>query len=89
MSIYVTGDIHGNIDISKLNTKYFSDQKNLTKRDYLIICGDFGLIWNNSKEELCWRKWLNNKIFTVLFCDGNHESHILLNGISSREMAWW
>ena len=79
MSIYVTGDIHGSIDISKLNTKYFSDQKKLTKKDYLIICGDFGLIWNNSKEEIYWRKWLNNKNFTVLFCDGNHENHILLN----------
>ena len=79
MSIYVTGDLHGHIDISKLNMKNFSDQKHLTKKDYLIICGDFGLIWNNSNQELYWRKWLENKNFTTLFCDGNHENHVLLN----------
>lgn len=78
-SIYVTGDIHGNIDISKLNTKNFPEQKNLTKNDHVIICGDFGLIWDNSEEELYWRKWLDNKNFTTLFCDGNHESFDLLN----------
>ena len=40
--IYVTGDTHANIDIEKLNTTKFPQQKNLTKDDYLIICGDFG-----------------------------------------------
>jgi predicted phosphodiesterase len=79
MSVYVTGDIHGSIDISKLNTKNFLEQKNLSKKDYLIICGDFGLVWNNSKEEIYWRKWLNDKNCTVLFCDGNHEGFDLLN----------
>jgi len=67
MSIYVTGDIHCPIDIHKLNTKNFPVQKKMNKNDYLIILGDTALVWNNSKEELCWRKWLNNKIFTVLF----------------------
>ena len=37
--IYVTGDIHGEVDISKLNTQNFSQAK---EGDYLIICGDFG-----------------------------------------------
>ena len=40
--IYVTGDTHANIDIEKLNTTKFPQQKTLTKDDYLIICGDFG-----------------------------------------------
>lgn len=35
--IYVTGDTHANIDIEKLNTTKFPQQKNLTKDDYLII----------------------------------------------------
>ncbi|MCI5599128.1 MAG: metallophosphatase, partial [Ruminococcus sp.] len=47
--IYITGDTHQNIDISKLNTKNFPEQKELTKSDYVIICGDFGMVWNNSK----------------------------------------
>ena len=77
--IYITGDTHQNIDISKLNTKNFPEQKELTKSDYVIICGDFGMVWNNSKEEMYWRKWLEKKNFTTLFIDGNHENYELLN----------
>ena len=49
--IYVTGDIHGGMDIRKLGTGSFPDQKYMTKRDYVIICGDFGLVWDKSGEE--------------------------------------
>lgn len=77
--IYVTGDLHGEIDISKLNTKNFPQQKNLTKDDYVIILGDFGLLWNDSKQEHYWRKWLDEKPWTTLFVDGNHESFDLLD----------
>lgn len=83
--IYITGDTHGSYDISKLNTKNFPEQKNLTKKDYLIICGDFGLVWDNSKEEKYWQKWLNNKNFTTLFVDGNHENHFQLNEYEVKE----
>ena len=78
--IYITGDTHGTIDIHKLNKSNFDDT-NLTKEDYLIICGDFGLIWSNipSTEEEYWLDWLNKKNYTTLFVDGNHENHPLLN----------
>ena len=46
MAIYVTGDTHQSIDIHKLTTSNFPEQKELTKNDYVIICGDFGLLWN-------------------------------------------
>ena len=77
--IYITGDLHGGIDISKLNAKNFPQQKLLTKKDYILICGDFGLIWDNSKEELFWRNWLHERNFTTIFCEGNHENFDLLN----------
>lgn len=77
--IYITGDIHGGIDISKLNTTLFPQQKSLTDKDFLIICGDFGCVWNHSNEEKYWRKWLDKKNFTTLFVDGNHENFQLLN----------
>ena len=70
--IYITGDTHIPCDISKITTKKFPDSKKLSKSDFLIICGDFGGVWNNNNEELYWRKWLNNKKFTTLFIDGNH-----------------
>jgi predicted phosphodiesterase len=74
MSIFVTGDIHGEIDIRRLSMEKFPEQKLLTKEDYLIILGDFGLVWNDSKQEKYWRNWLTNKTFTTLFVDGNHEN---------------
>lgn len=76
--IYITGDTHGSIDIRKLNKRYFDDST-LTKNDFLIICGDFGLVWDNSPEEQFWLNWLNEKNYTTLFIDGNHENHSLLN----------
>lgn len=76
--IYITGDTHCPIDIHKLNTKNFPQQKHLTKDDVLIICGDFGGVWDGGKEDLHWQKWLSKKPMTVAFCDGNHENFDLL-----------
>ena len=76
--IYVTGDTHANIDIEKLNTTKFPQQKNLTKDDYLIICGDFGLCWDGSRREMWWQDWLTAKNFTTLWIDGNHENFDML-----------
>ena len=78
MTIYVTGDIHGSLDIQKLNTTMFPDQKTLTKNDYVIILGDFGLTWDESEDRKYWLKWLNDKNFTTLFIDGNHDNFDLL-----------
>ena len=87
--IYITGDIHANHDIKKLNSKNFSEGLSLTKEDYIIICGDFGLVWDNenniSGEEKYWTKWLNDKPWTTLFVDGNHENHPRLNSYPIEE----
>ena len=77
--IFVTGDLHGHIDKSKLNTKFFPQQKELTKNDFVIIAGDFGGIWDESRSENWLLKWLEKKRFTTLFVDGNHENFDLLN----------
>lgn len=76
MSIFVTGDTHGGEDIRCLNTSRFKQQYDLTKKDYVIICGDFGLVWNPmfDNEMKYWIDWLNKKNFTTLFVDGNHEN---------------
>lgn len=49
--IFVTGDVHCPIDIHKLTTKAWPAQRQLTKQDYLIVCGDFGIVWDNSNTE--------------------------------------
>lgn len=74
--IFITGDTHGSIDIAKLKQL---KNKNLTKSDFLIICGDFGCVWYGGNKDKYWLKWFNNKPYTVLFCDGNHENFNLLN----------
>ena len=78
--LFVTGDMHCNAcgEFSKLNTKNFPVQKELSKDDYILIAGDFGCIWNGSTEEEYWLDWLENKPFTTLFVDGNHENHARL-----------
>ncbi|MBP3360770.1 MAG: metallophosphoesterase [Clostridia bacterium] len=76
--LYVTGDTHIPADIQKLTSKRFPVQKEMTKSDYLIICGDFGGVWDGSNEEKHWIKWLKNKGFTTLFVDGNHENFEML-----------
>lgn len=73
--IFFTGDIHGNP--VRLSSEYFPEGKTLTKDDYVIICGDFGLVWNafsESKQEKYWLKWLDEKPWTTLVVDGNHEN---------------
>jgi hypothetical protein len=72
--IFVTGDCHS--DFRKFNTELFPEQKKLTKNDYVIICGDFGGLWDQeeSKNEKYWLDWLENRPFTTLFVDGNHEN---------------
>ena len=76
--IYITGDTHGELDITRLNVKNFPIQKEMTKEDYVIIAGDFGCIWSGGKSDEFWLDWLENKNFTTLFVCGNHENFSLL-----------
>ena len=69
--IYITGDTHGVI------TRF--RYKHLTENDFLIVTGDFGFIWDNSKEQEFNLAVIANKKFTTLFVDGNHENFELLN----------
>ena len=80
MSIFVTGDIHG--DLLRFVPSNFTIGQKLTKEDILIICGDFGLIWslNGNKDEWEKLKWLDEQPWTTVFVDGNHENFTRLNG---------
>ena len=53
----------------------------MTKDDYVIICGDFGGIWNYITESIHEKQLLDlldSKNFTTLFVDGNHENYTRL-----------
>lgn len=76
---YITGDTHS--DFSRFTEENFPIQSEMTKDDYIIICGDFGGVWTfeeESRREKEALDWLNNKNFTTLFVDGNHENYTRL-----------
>lgn len=84
--IFITGDTHIPLDISKLNSDKFPQQKELTKNDYVIICGDFGGIWYGNEKDNYWLNWLEKKNFSTLFVDGNHENFAALS--QYEECSW-
>lgn len=71
--IYITGDTHA--DIERL---YDKSLRKLKKDDYLIICGDFGFIWDDDKKDQKRIKKLSKLKFNILFVDGTHENFDLL-----------
>lgn len=77
--IYITGDTHGNW-MCRLRMSSFPEQEGMTKKDYIIICGDFG-IWDNSKREKFNLDWLDSRPFTTLFVSGNHENYDILDSL--------
>ncbi len=70
--IYVTGDTHG--DRERFSEKYIAGERNWTKDDILIIAGDFGYLFKDDDKEREFLNSLEEKPYTVCFCDGNHEN---------------
>lgn len=79
--IYITGDMHGDKTRFKLIEK-----AGIRKNDTLIICGDFGFVWDNSKEEQKILKWIGKRNYNVVFVDGTNDNHQMLN--SFKEVMW-
>jgi hypothetical protein len=82
--IHITGDTHGEHSIRRLKEVKVSGPN-----DVVIICGDFGLVFNNiqTPAEKHWLKWLQSKPFTTCFVRGNHENHELLDQLPT-EQRW-
>jgi len=74
--VFICGDTHGQIDIEKLTGELWPEGKGLTKEDYLIVVGDFGMIWYEpgTEHEIFLRRFYGDKPWTTLFIDGNHEN---------------
>ena len=72
--IYVTGDMHGAIE-----RLYDKEWYKLKAGDILIVCGDFGYLWNGGSEEQKIIDYLATRKFTVAFLDGTHDNYDLIN----------
>ncbi|MEG1773950.1 MAG: metallophosphoesterase, partial [Oscillospiraceae bacterium] len=71
--IYITGDLHG--DASRL--KRFA-RLIKRKRDFCLVCGDFGFVWDGSEAEKKTLAGLAKLDCTLLFVEGTHDNLTLL-----------
>ena len=76
--IWVTGDKHGELSAMKLPGFH-----KIKKRDTLLVCGDFGFVWDGSKQELKKRKKLSKRRYTIAFVDGCNENFELLEAFDT------
>lgn len=79
--IFVTGDKHG----SFYPLFGIAGKNELFETDILIICGDAGYVWN---DDYVYKVQTLEQVFpgTVVFIDGNHENHAILNSLE--EVIW-
>lgn len=73
MKIGITGDTHGDLDFRQI---YKARKQGCS---HIIITGDFGYVWRGDWHEQKVLDYMDNLGIQILFCDGNHENHILLN----------
>src|SRR5699024_4814176 len=71
--IYLTGDMHG--DPTRLEDRAV---KRLRRGDTLIVCGDFGFLWDGSSEEEKQLRRIARRRCRILFVEGCHDNLTLL-----------
>ncbi len=75
--IYMTGDTHA--DFSRFSKKHLEAKRlNFTEKDYVIVCGDFGLCWANDRTFDYNCKIFAQKPYTLLWIQGNHENYDMI-----------
>ena len=67
--VYVTGDMHG--DPTRLSDPAL---RRLKKGDILLVCGDFGFVWDGSAAEQKLLRRIGKQKYTIAFLDGRHEN---------------
>lgn len=72
--IWITGDKHGQIEPFLKNHAY----RKIKKSDTLLVCGDFGFLWDESKEELKNLRWLSKRKFKIAFIEGCYDNKQVL-----------
>ena len=78
--VYITGDTHG--EKERLSSTRL---RALKSGDTLIVCGDFGFLWNGDKAEQRFLKQLGKRKYNICFLDGTHENFELLKNYEISE----
>ena len=79
--VYITGDMHG--ELERLHDKNF---RKLKSGDVLIVCGDFGYIFDGGKTEKEVIEYLSTRRFVTAFVDGTHDN---LEKIGRCRVTYW
>ena len=75
--IYITGDTHG--EYGRFSNRRMKKQgMELGESDYVIVCGDFGLCWSKDKTFDYNCKFFEEKKYTTLWIQGNHENYDMI-----------
>ena len=84
--VWITGDCHGDISIATL--KPWKKSNELDADDILIVCGDMGICWDGGAFDRYIKRFWEQKPYTVLFVDGNHENFPVLNSFPWQDSEW-
>lgn len=75
--LLITGDLHGDTAALAIIAK------RMQQGDILFVAGDFGFVFRNNNDERCFLndvdQFLKRKEAYLVFVDGNHENHKVLN----------
>ena len=89
MSIYITGDTHGEVEALLKRKEKIADT--LTENDKIIVCGDFGFVFRydkvNGRYTDEWKLDKLKELFPceILFISGNHENFDRLYALPDEE----
>lgn len=89
MSIYITGDTHGEVEALLKRTEKITNT--LTENDNIIVCGDFGFVFRydriNDRYADEWKLDKLEELFPceLLFVSGNHENFDRLYALPDEE----
>ena len=83
--IYITGDTHA--DFSRFTKRQRCRLPfELTEKDIVIVCGDFGLLWERNDKTLKYNlDWMSRLPFKILWVSGNHENYDMLEDYQLEE----
>lgn len=81
--IYVTGDTHGD----KRRFTRGPLPRLLHRGDALLVCGDFGFVWDGSPAEEKLLRWLGGRGYQILFVEGTHDNLDLLERYPVEELS--
>ena len=73
--IYLIADPHGGESMAGLEAFL----RQAEKEDLLIILGDLGLQFENTKENKAFTEWFLSLDYQIALVEGNHENHPFLN----------